>query len=155
MKILETSATLALLCGLVAASAVSAPAGVAADENPEAQAGRQFLPASCDTNTDRYISAEEARSCAEQQYRAAGGDDQATMTPEHFVTTFPEADNPPELFEQVDEDGDGKVTLAEWTKWHEQGFAAATQSSEGRMPTADFEAMPWTKGAYVRPSSGG
>jgi hypothetical protein len=40
MKILETSSVLALLCGLVI-SVASAPANVAAQENPEAQAGRQ------------------------------------------------------------------------------------------------------------------
>ena len=77
------------------------------------------------------------------------------MTREQFGKAFPGADNPPELFKQVDEDGDGKVTLAEWTKWHEQGFTAATGGSEGRMPAADYEAMDWDKGAYVRPSQGG
>jgi hypothetical protein len=150
MKILETSAILALLCGLAA----SAPASVAAEENPEAQAGRQFLPASCDTNVDSYISAEEARTCAEQHYGAAGGG-QTTMTPEQFGKAFPGADNPPELFKQVDEDSDGKVTLAEWMKWHEQGFTAATKAGEGQMPAADYESMDWEKGAYVRPSQGG
>ena len=39
--------------------------------------------------------------------------------------------------------------------WHEQGFTAATEASEGRMPTADYKAMDWGKGAYVRPSQGG
>jgi hypothetical protein len=54
----------------------------------------------------------------------------------------------------VDEDGLGKVTLAEWMTWHEQGFTATTETSEGRMPTADYEKMDWGKGAYVRPSQG-
>jgi hypothetical protein len=71
MKILETPAVLAMLCGLVISAA--------AQENPEAQAGRQFLSASCDTSADRYISAEEARACAEQHYGAAGGG-QASMS---------------------------------------------------------------------------
>jgi hypothetical protein len=153
MKILETPAVLALLCGLLT-SAASAPASMAAEENPEAQAGRQFLAESCDTNVDSYISAEEARTCAEQHYGAAGGG-QATMTREQFGTVFPGADNAPELFKQVDEDGDGQITLAEWVKWHEQGFTAATKASEGRMPAADYESMDWDKGAYVRPSQGG
>jgi hypothetical protein len=152
MKILKTAIP-ALLCGLVG-SALGAPASVAAEENPEAQAGRQFLPASCDTDVDSYISAEEARTCAEQHYGAVGGG-QTNMTREQFGTAFPGADNPPELFEQVDEDGDGQVTLAEWMKWHEQGFTAATKASEGRMPAADYEAMDWEKGAYVRPPQGG
>jgi hypothetical protein len=47
------------------------------------------------------------------------------------------------------------VTLTEWTKWHEQGFATATKASEGEMPVSDYEAMDWGKGAYVRPSTGG
>ena len=151
MKILETSATLALLFGLTAASA---PASIAAEENPEAQAGRQFLPANCDTNFDSYIGAEEARACAEQHYATAGGG-QAAMTPEQFGTAFPGADDPPELFKQVDANGDGQVTLSEWMTWHEQGFSAATEASEGRMPAADYEAMDWEKGAYIPPPQGG
>jgi hypothetical protein len=150
MKMLDTSVVLALL----ATATTIEPARVAADENPEAQAGRQFLAASCDANTDRYISAEEAQVCAEQHYGAARGG-QAAITQEEFGTAFPRADNPTELFKDVDEDSDGKVTLAEWTKWHEQGFTAATEASEGRMPAADYEAMDWQKGPYVRPSTGG
>jgi hypothetical protein len=153
MKILETPVTLALLCGL-GSLAVILPASVAAQENPEAQAGRQFLSDSCDTSTDNYISAEEARACAEQHYGAAGGG-QASMSADQFGKAFPAADNPSELFKKVDEDGDGKVTLAEWMTWHEQGFSAATESSEGRMPTPDYEKMDWEKGAYVRPTQGG
>ena len=77
------------------------------------------------------------------------------MSADQFGKAFPGADSPSELFEQVDEDGDGKVTRAEWMNWHEQGFTAATEESEGQMPTADYEAMDWEKGAYVRPSQGG
>jgi len=153
MRTLKTSGKLAVFCGLVVAAA-SPPASVAAQENPEAQAGRQFLSANCDTSADSYISAEEARACAEQHYGTAGGG-QRTMTPEQFGEAFPAADDPPELFREVDEDGDGKVTLAEWMTWHEQGFTAATETSEGRMPTADYEKMDWDKGAYVRPAQGG
>ena len=39
--------------------------------------------------------------------------------------------------------------------WHEQGFTAATEASRSQMPTADYKAMDWGKGAYVRPSQGG
>jgi hypothetical protein len=74
------------------------------------------------------------------------------MLADEFGKAFPGADNPSELFEQVDEDGDGKVTLSEWMNWHEQGFTAATEASGGQMPIADYEAMDWEKGAYVRPS---
>jgi hypothetical protein len=152
MKILETSAALALLCGL--ATAASAPASMAAEESPEAQAGRQFLPESCDTDVDSYISAAEARTCAEQHYAAAGGG-QASMTQEQFGTAFPGAENPSGLFQQVDADGDGEVTLSEWMTWHEQGFSAATQGSEGRMPATDYQGLAWEKGPWVRPPQGG
>ena len=77
------------------------------------------------------------------------------MTPEQFGTAFPDADDPPELFKQVDANGDGQVTLSEWMTWHEQGFSAATEASEGRMPAADYEAMDWEKGAYIPPPQGG
>jgi hypothetical protein len=112
------------------------------------------LSASCDTSADNYISAEEARACAEQHYGAAGGG-QASMSQEQFGKVFPATDDPSELFKQVDEDGDGKVTLTEWMNWHEQGFTAATEASQGRTPAADYESMNWVKGAYVRPAQGG
>jgi hypothetical protein len=82
------------------------------------------LSASCDTSADSYISAEEARACAEQHYGAAGGG-QATTTEEQFGKAFPAADDPQSSLSKVDEDGDGKVTLANWMTWHEQGFTGA------------------------------
>jgi hypothetical protein len=77
------------------------------------------------------------------------------MSQEQFGKVFPVADDPSELFKQVDEDGDRKVTLTEWMNWHEQGFTAATEASQGRMPAADYEAMDWDKGGLRLPVSGG
>ena len=87
MKILETPVTLALLSGIGSLAAIL-PASMAAQENPEAQAGRQFLSESCDTSADNYISAEEARACAEQHYGATGGGE-ASMSADQFGKAFP------------------------------------------------------------------
>jgi hypothetical protein len=146
----KSAAPLAILSGLGIAAA-DAPLSTAAEKNPEAEAGRQFLAASCDADSDSYISAEEARTCAEQHFGGAGGGQEA-MREEQFGAAFPGAGNTRELFGQVDEDGDGQVSRAEWMNWQEQGFSAATEASEGRMPAAEYETMEWVEEAYVRPT---
>jgi EF hand domain-containing protein len=126
MKILMTSAAVALLSGL--------GVGVAS----------AVVPMACDTDGDSFISAEEARTCTEQRFEEVGAEEEG-LTQQQFGEAFPEAD-----FTQVDQDGDGKISRDEWMKWHEQGFTAATEASEGRMPAVDYESMEWVKGTYVR-----
>ena len=130
MKILMTSAAVALLSGL--------GVGVAS----------AVVPMACDTDGDNFISAEEARTCTEQRFEEIGAR-QEGLTQEQFGEAFPEAENLTEIFAQADQDGDGKISRDEWMRWHEQGFTAATEASEGRMPAVDYESMGWVKGTSV------
>jgi hypothetical protein len=107
------------------------------------------VPTACDTDGDRYISEQEARTCTEQRFEeiSAGQED---LTKEHYGKAFPEAGDPEQLFTEADQDGDGKVTREEWMNWHEEGFTDATKASQGMMPTAEYESMVQ---GYVRPST--
>jgi Ca2+-binding EF-hand superfamily protein len=58
------------------------------------------------------------------------------------------------VFKRVDRDGDGQISHEEWTRWQAQGFAAATESNDSRMPAADYQSMKWVEGAYARPTAG-
>jgi EF hand len=153
MKIREISTALLLISGLTVALTMEAgPVGAQesqATTNPEAAAGREFYKATgCDADSDGYIDAKEATQCGEQAYGELSGGE-TSLTQEQFVQTFAGAENPEGLFGQVDKDGDGQISQDEWTSWHEQGFAAATEASEGRMPAPEFETGDW---AYVRPT---
>ncbi len=54
------------------------------------------------------------------------------------------------IFAEGDENGDGAISREEWTRWHEQRFAAA-QDSESGMPVADYERREWVQENYARP----
>ncbi len=45
------------------------------------------------------------------------------------------------LFDQLDRDGDGKVTRAEMESWREERFAAADRNGDGRIDPGEFEAF--------------
>ncbi len=109
------------------------------------------VPMACDTDGDSYISANEAKTCTEQRFEEISAG-QENLTQEQFGSAFPEAENPEQLFAETDQNGDGKVSHEEWMNWHQQGFAAATEASQGMMPTADYERM--VEG-YVRPLTPG
>ena len=99
-----------------------------------------IVPMECDTEGDGYISEMEARTCTEQRFEeiTAGQQD---LTQEQFGKTFPEAENPEQLFAETDQDGDGKISREEWMNWQQKSFTAATESTQGRMPTADYDSM--------------
>jgi Ca2+-binding EF-hand superfamily protein len=110
---------------------------------------RAVVPMACDIDSDSHISAEEARTCTEQRFEEVSAGQQ-NLTEEQFRKALPEAENPEQLFAEADQDGDGKVSHEEWMNWHQQGFTAATEASQGMMPTADYERMVQ---GYVRPST--
>jgi EF hand len=150
MKIRETSAPLVmasvLAVALTGGGQPSSAQGTKTTTNPEAAAGKEFYKAAgCDADRDGYIDAEEAAQCGEQAYGELSGGE-TSLTQEQFRQTFAGAENPEGLF---DEDGDGQISPDEWTSWHEQGFAAATEASEGRMSAPEFETGD---SAYVRPT---
>lgn len=145
MKALKSSTALALALGLgvsmggmqayaagdkTEAGATTA-AGTGTATGAQAQAG-------ADVDQDEFVTADEARTAAEQQFQEFGGG-QEYMTEEQFGTAFPEAGDAQGMFAQIDEDGDGQISREEWMNWREQGFAEATQGTEGQMPAQDWE----------------
>jgi hypothetical protein len=131
MRTLNTVVAVALLSGaaVVPASAV--------------------VPMACDNDGDGNISQTEASTCTEQRFEELSAG-QESITQEQFGKAVTGAESPGNLFTEADQDHDGKITLEEWSNWHEQGFAAATKESQGMMPTADYENMLEKQG-YVRP----
>jgi Ca2+-binding EF-hand superfamily protein len=107
----------------------------------------------CDTDSDGYMSQTEASTCTDQRFEEISAGQQ-NLTQEQFSKALPEAENPEQVFTEVDQDGDGKISLEEWRNWHQQGFTAATEASGGMMPVADYENMI-TQQQYVRPTGVG
>jgi EF hand len=128
MRTLATALAVALLSG----------AGVAA---------AQQLQLACDENNDGFVDAKESSLCMERRFdEIAAGQEMLT---EEILSAKAGGERGP-VFAEVDENGDGKVSREEWQSWNEKGFTAATESSQGMMPTAHYESMIQEQG-YVRP----
>ena len=127
MRTLSTALAVALLSG----------AGVAA---------AQQLQLACDANDDGFVDAKESRTCMDQRFDELAAGEVVT---EEVLSEKAVGEKGP-VFAEVDENGDGKVSREEWTTWNEKSFTAATEASQGMMPTADYESMLQEQG-YVRP----
>jgi hypothetical protein len=131
MRTLSTALAVALLSG----------AGTAA---------AQQLQLACDENTDGFVDAKEARLCMDRKFDEIAAGEALT---EEVLTAKAGGERGP-VFAEVDENGDGKISREEWASWHEKSFTAATEASQGMMPTADYESMIQEQG-YVRPLTPG
>jgi hypothetical protein len=109
-------------------------------------AAAQQLQLACDTNDDGFVDAKESSSCMAQRFDEIAQEEVLT---EEILSAKAGGEKGP-VFAEVDENGDGKVSREEWMGWNEQGFTAATEASQGMMPTADYESMIQEQG-YVRP----
>jgi hypothetical protein len=114
-----------------------------------AMPGGAVVPLGCDLNKDNYIDAREARKCTERRFEQISNGRNG-LGPEQFGKALPNAENPSELFKQVDQNHDGVISRDEWTSWRQQGFVTATAKSSGRLPAADYHR--WVDGAYTRPT---
>jgi EF hand len=111
-----------------------------------AVAAAQQLQYACDANDDGFVDAKESRSCMDQRFDEIAQEEVLT---EEILSAKAGGEKGP-VFAEVDENGDGKVSREEWTSWNDKGFTAATEASQGMMPTADYESMIQQQG-YVRP----
>ncbi len=98
--------------------------------SPPAQALLQ-----CDRDGDGEVSQEEARACAELDFEQLAGD-RELLTEEDLARAAGERTLP--AFSDVDQDGDGSISRAEWVEFTEQRFGAATEATEGRMRAEDY-----------------
>jgi hypothetical protein len=109
-------------------------------------AGAQQIQLACDTNDDGFVDAKESGLCMDQRFDEIAKNEVLT---EDVLSAKASGEKGP-VFAEVDENGDGKVSREEWTSWNDKGFTAATESSQGMMPTADYNSMIQEQG-YVRP----
>jgi hypothetical protein len=109
-------------------------------------ASAQQLQLACDTNDDGFVDAKESSLCMDQRFDEIAKEEVLT---EEILSTKAVGEKGP-VFAEVDENGDGKVSREEWMSWNDKGFTAATETSQGMMPTADYESMIQQQG-YVRP----
>ena len=111
-------------------------------------AAAQQLQFACDEDGDGLIDASESRLCTEREFGdlAAGGE---TLTEEQLGALGQGERGA--AFSGIDQDGDGEISREEWTRWHEQRFAAATQEAESGMPVADYESGEWLQEGWTRP----
>ena len=112
-------------------------------------AAAQQLQYACDQNADRFIDASESRACMERAFDELAAGEEALTEQQLSETSQGERGL---VFAEADEDQNGEISREEWTRWHEQRFTAATQTSESGMPTADYERMQWVQESYVRPT---
>jgi EF hand len=110
-----------------------------------AVAAAQQLQYACDANDDGFVDAKESSLCMDQRFDEIAQEEVLT---EEILSKAGGEKGP--VFAEVDENGDGKVSREEWMSWNEKGFTAATEASQGMMPTADYESMIQQQG-YVRP----
>jgi hypothetical protein len=93
----------------------------------------------CDENSNGYVSAEEAATCAERDYSTIVGNDEA-ITRERFEQAFAETENVDEMWTEADADQDGLLSSAEWSDWSAQRFRSASPRVQG-VPVDDYEAL--------------
>ncbi len=108
--------------------------------NPEAAAAEEIA-----ADADQYVTAEEAAAYDEQRFGAITGG-QEYMTREQFDAELTGLGSKAvaATFEQVDEDGDGQISRAEWLLWRQQRFTEATAGTEGRMGAEEYQT--WERG---------
>jgi hypothetical protein len=112
-------------------------------------AAAQQLQFACDANDDGFVDAKESSLCTDREFDeiAAG---EKVLTEE--VLSAQASGKQGIVFAEVDENGDGKISREEWSNWHQEGFKAATDASQGMMPAADYQSQMQEQG-YVRPST--
>lgn len=93
-----------------------------------------------------YVTGEQAATRSEERWSEMTGGAEH-MTQDQFGAGMTGSQDVQASFSEVDEDGDGQISREEWMNWREQGFAGATQGSEGRMSSQDFET--WDTGGEV------
>ena len=92
----------------------------------------------CDRNEDGFIDSQEAYVCGEARFdEMAAGEE--VVGQEQFLGGAGEVADAEGMFEAMDADASGDISRDEFLTYREEGFAAATEGSEGRMTVEDYE----------------
>jgi hypothetical protein len=120
--------------GYNTATAVALLAGLGMLTGALPAAAQQQGTTACDQDNNGYVSASEARSCAESDWSAIVGEEES-MNRERFDERWSGADDVDQMWEEADANRDGRVTSEEWNAWQEQRFSAATEGDEQGLPS--------------------
>jgi hypothetical protein len=111
-------------------------------------AAAQQVQFACDQNDDGSVDATESRLCTIVSSKIAPGE--TALTEEQLFAKMT-AGTATATFGDIDQNGDGQISRAEWSDFSAQRFAGATEASGGKMPTEDY--AKWREqGPYVRPA---
>ena len=103
-----------------------------------APAGAQMAGEICDRNEDGFIDSQEAYVCGEARFdEMAAGEE--VVGQEQFLGGAGEVADAEGMFAAMDADASGDISRDEFLTYREEGFAAATEGSEGRMTVEDYE----------------
>ena len=105
-----------------------------------------------DTDHDGFVSSAESARAADNIFDAIDTQQDGTLTDEEYtaarvalgLTSLPGSE---ELIARADQDGDGKLTLAEWIASEDQAFRAADRNGDGKLDREEWNAMPRLVGA--------
>jgi outer membrane murein-binding lipoprotein Lpp len=105
-----------------------------------------------DADHDGFVTAIENASAADKIFDAIDADQDGNVTDQEYtaarvalgLTSLPGSE---ELIAQADQDGDGKLTLAEWIASEGQAFRAADRNGDGKLDPAEWDGMPRLVGA--------
>lgn len=107
---------------------------------PDGSLLAQQIQFACDENDDGFVDASESALCTDAEFdEIAKGE--GVLTEEQLYAN--KGASP--TFSDIDENGDGEVSRAEWAGFSDRRFAGATEASDGRMPAEDYEGW-WQQG---------
>jgi hypothetical protein len=100
-------------------------------------AAAQQVQFACDHNKDGSVDASESRLCTDQEFdRIAPGE--TALTEEQLLAKMSTQQGVAPTFSEIDKNGDGTISRAEWGDYSDQLFAGATETSGGKMTSEDY-----------------
>jgi hypothetical protein len=113
-------------------------------------AAAQQVQFACDQNGDGSVDATESRLCTDREFDEIAPGETALKEEQLFAKmTTGQAVAP--TFAEIDQNGDGQISGAEWSDFSARRFAGATEAGGGKMTNEDY--ARWREqGLYVRPA---
>jgi hypothetical protein len=102
-------------------------------------------------NDDGSVDATESRLCTDREFDTIAPGETALTEEQLFAKMTTGKGGVAPTFAEIDQNGDGQVSRAEWGDFSAQRFADATKAGGGMMPKQDYD--KWRgEGLYVRPT---
>jgi hypothetical protein len=114
-------------------------------------AAAQQIQFACDANDDGSVDVAESRLCTDREFDEIAPGETALTEEQLFAKMMTGKGAVAPTFAEIDQNGDGQVSRAEWSDFSAQRFADATKAGGGMMPVQDYD--KWREqGPYVRPA---